>query len=79
MEREGKKFGLGSSGSVVVLVVKALLALYDVSVDQELLFKLTSAVLLKRGDNGSMGDLACVWQRIWFSTSHLIARRWLLG
>ena len=26
MEREGKKFGLGTSGSVVVLVVKALLA-----------------------------------------------------
>ena len=55
MEREGKKFGLGSSGSVVVLTVKALLALYDVSVDQNLLFKLASAVLLKRGDNGSMG------------------------
>ena len=60
MEREGKKFGLGSSGSVVVLVVKALLALYKLSVDQELLFKLASAVLLKRGDNGSMGDLACI-------------------
>lgn len=60
MEREDKKFGLGSSGSVVVLVIKALLALYDISVDQELLFKLASAVLLKRGDNGSMGDLACI-------------------
>ena len=60
MEREGKKFGLGSSGSVVVLVIKALLALYDITVDPELLFKLTSAVLLKRGDNGSMGDLACI-------------------
>jgi len=60
MEREGKKFGLGSSGSVVVLTVKALLALYDVSVDQHLLFKLVSSVLLKRGDNGSMGDLACI-------------------
>ena len=60
MEREGKKFGLGSSGSVVVLVIKALLALYNLSVDQELLFKLASAVLLKRGDNGSMGDLACI-------------------
>ena len=60
MEREGKKFGLGSSGSVVVLVVKALLALYNFSVDQNLLFKLASAVLLKRGDNGSMGDLACI-------------------
>ncbi|RSK10510.1 mevalonate kinase [Streptococcus oralis] len=60
MEREGKKFGLGSSGSIVVLVIKALLALYDITVDQELLFKLASAVLLKRGDNGSMGDLACI-------------------
>ena len=60
MEREGKKFGLGSSGSVVVLVIKALLALYDITVDQELLFKLASAVLLKRGDNGSMGDIACI-------------------
>ena len=60
MEREGKKFGLGSSGSVVVLVVKALLALYNLSIDQDLLFKLVSAVLLKRGDNGSMGDLACI-------------------
>jgi len=60
MEREGKKFGLGSSGSVVVLVIKALLALYDITVDQDLLFKLASAVLLKRGDNGSMGDLACI-------------------
>ena len=60
MEREGKKFGLGSSGSVVVLVVKALLALYNLSVDQGLLFKLASAVLLKHGDNGSMGDIACI-------------------
>ena len=42
------------------MVVKALLALYNLSVDHELLFKLASAVLLKRGDNGSMGDLACI-------------------
>ena len=60
MEREGKKFGLGSSGSVVVLVIKAMLAFYERLADRELLFKLASAVLLKRGDNGSMGDLACI-------------------
>ena len=60
MEREGKKFGLGSSGSVVVLVIKAMLALYGLSVDRNLMFKLASAVLLKRGDNGSMGDSACI-------------------
>ena len=60
MEREGKKFGLGSSGSVVVLVIKAMLVFYERLADRELLFKLASAVLLKRGDNGSMGDIACI-------------------
>lgn len=60
MEREGKKFGLGSSGSVVVLVIKAMLAFYEGPADREILFKLASAVLLKRGDNGSMGDIACI-------------------
>ena len=60
MEREGKKFGLGSSGSVVVLVIKTMLAFYERLADRELLFKLASAVLLKRGDNGSMGDIACI-------------------
>ena len=60
MEREGKKFGLGSSGSVVVLVIKAMLAFYERPVERDLLFKLASAVLLKRGDNGSMGDIACI-------------------
>ena len=60
MEREGKKFGLGSSGSVVVLVIKGMLAFYDRPAERDLLFKLASAVLLKRGDNGSMGDIACI-------------------
>ena len=60
MEREGKKFGLGSSGSVVILVIKAMLAFYDRPAERYLLFKLASAVLLKRGDNGSMGDIACI-------------------
>lgn len=60
MECEGKKFGLGSSGSVVVLVIKAMLAFYERPADRDLLFKLASAVLLKRGDNGSMGDIACI-------------------
>ena len=60
MEREGKKFGLGSSGSVVLLVIKAMLAFYERPAERDLLFKLASAVLLKRGDNGSMGDIACI-------------------
>ena len=60
MERDGKKFGIGSSGSVVILTLKAMAALYELDLEPELLFKLASYVLLKRGDNGSMGDLACI-------------------
>ena len=60
MERDGKKFGIGSSGSVVTLILKAMAVLYGLDLEPELLFKLASYVLLKRGDNGSMGDLACI-------------------
>ena len=60
MERDGKKFGIGSSGSVVTLILKAMAGLYELDLEPKLLFKLASYVLLKRGDNGSMGDLACI-------------------
>ena len=60
MEKDGKKFGIGSSGSVVILTLKAMAALYELDLALEILFKLASYVLLKLGDNGSMGDLACI-------------------
>ncbi|SDW40064.1 phosphomevalonate kinase [Streptococcus equinus] len=60
MERDGKKFGIGSSGSVTVLTLKALSAFYDLNLSDDLLFKLASYTLLKLGDNGSMGDIACI-------------------
>ena len=60
MEKDGRKFGLGSSGSVVVLTIKAMAAFYQLQLSSDLLFRLAAVVLLKRGDNGSMGDLACI-------------------
>lgn len=60
MERDGKKFGIGSSGSVTVLVIKALSAFYGISLTKDQLFKLSAYTLLKLGDNGSMGDIACI-------------------
>ena len=60
MEIDNKKLGIGSSGSVVVLTIKSILSLYNLKVSKETLFKLSSYVLLKRGDNGSMGDIACI-------------------
>lgn len=74
MEKDGKKYGIGSSGSVTVLVVKAMFELYlkklvaetefkeqrSELLEKDTMFKLSSYVLLKRGDNGSMGDIACI-------------------
>lgn len=57
---KGKKYGIGSSGSVVLLVIKAMAALYEVDLNPDLLFRLAAVVLVQRGDNGSMGDLACI-------------------
>ena len=59
-ERDGIKFGIGSSGSVVVLTLKALAAALQKDLSKDILFKLASYTLLKQGDNGSMGDLACI-------------------
>lgn len=60
LEQHGKKYGIGSSGSVVVLTLKALAAFHHHCLTPERLFKLACVVLLSRGDNGSMGDLACI-------------------
>lgn len=57
---KGKKYGIGSSGSVVLLVIRAMAALYEVDLSPDLLFRLAAVVLVQRGDNGSMGDLACI-------------------
>ena len=57
---KGKKYGIGSSGSVVLLVIRAMVALYDLDLSPDLLFRLAAVVLVQRGDNGSMGDLACI-------------------
>ncbi len=60
LERDGKKFGIGSSGSVTVLTLKALSAFYALDLSADIIFKLASYTLLQLGDNGSMGDIACI-------------------
>ncbi len=60
MEKNGKKYGIGSSGSVVVLIVKAIDKLYNLNLTKDMIFRFATYVLLKRGDNGSMGDIACI-------------------
>ena len=58
--RDGVKFGIGSSGSVVVLTLKALAAALQKDLSKDSLFRLASYTPPQAGDNGSMGDLACI-------------------
>lgn len=64
MERDGKKFGIGFSGIVTVLTLKALSAFMSWTVSWSS-FKLASYTLLKLGDNGSMGILLVLHTMIW--------------
>ena len=41
---KGKKYGIGSSGSVVLLVIKAMAALYEIDLSSDLLFRLAAVV-----------------------------------
>lgn len=82
MEKDGRKFGLGSSGSVVVLTIKAMAVFYQLELSPDLLFRLAAVVLLERGDNGSMGDLACIAyeQLVYYrSFDRMAIRQRLLG
>ena len=60
LEKDGVKYGVGSSGSVVLLTLKALANALALDLSKDNLFKLACYTLLKQGDNGSMGDLACI-------------------
>lgn len=55
-----KKYGLGSSGSIVVLLFEIIFKYYNIHLDNITLFKLISIFLVQRGDNGSFGDIACI-------------------
>ncbi|MGT2894916.1 phosphomevalonate kinase [Streptococcus entericus] len=65
MARDGRKLGIGSSGAVVLLALRAMAELYALDLSADQLFRLAAAVLLKRGDNGSLGDLACIAYGDW--------------
>ncbi|WEG72656.1 phosphomevalonate kinase [Vagococcus intermedius] len=56
--KDGRKYGLGSSGAVTVATIKALLTFHNVTFDAELVYKLAALTHLTIKSNGSFGDLA---------------------
>lgn len=56
----GNKYGLGSSGAIIVLIVKSMLKLYNLPFDKLLLFKLSAIIAKTRNDIGSYADIATI-------------------
>ena len=56
--KDGRKYGLGSSGAVTIATIKAILQFYNIDYDAELLYKLAAITHLSLHSNGSFGDLA---------------------
>ena len=55
---DNKKYGLGSSGAVLVAITKAMLHFYKVPYTNEKIFKLVALFNILNNISGSMGDIA---------------------
>lgn len=61
VDETGRKYGLGSSGAVTVGIILSLLHFHGIHPQNpRTLFKLAALAGLKRGTQGSMGDLAAI-------------------
>lgn len=64
---ENKKYGLGSSGAVLVAITKAILKFYKIPYDNVKIFKIVVLFSLLNDIKGSMGDVAsCCYDGVIF-------------
>lgn len=75
--KDGRKYGLGSSGAVTVATIKALLKFYRVNFTNEIVYKLAAITHLAINSNGSFGDLAASTYGGWIAYS-CFDRNWLI-
>lgn len=75
--KDGRKYGLGSSGSVTVATIKALLQFYHLPYDAMTIYKLSVLTHLAIGSNGSFGDIAASSFGGWIAYS-TFDRQWLI-
>ncbi|AQP53459.1 phosphomevalonate kinase [Vagococcus penaei] len=75
--KDGRKYGLGSSGAVTIATIKAMLTFYNIQYTAELLYKLAAITHLSLNSNGSFGDLAASSYEGWVAYS-CFNREWAL-
>lgn len=74
--KDGRKYGLGSSGAVTVATIKSLLQFYRVPYTPELIYKLAALTHMTIKSNGSFGDLAASTFGGWIAYS-CFDREWV--
>lgn len=75
--KDGRKYGLGSSGAVTVATIKVILDFYQLPYDDMLIYKLSVLTHLAIGSNGSFGDIAASSFGGWIAYS-TFDRQWLI-
>lgn len=75
--KDGRKYGLGSSGAVTIATIKAILSLYGIDYTSELLYKLAAITHLSLNSNGSFGDLAASSYGGWIAYS-CFEKEWVI-
>lgn len=74
--KDGRKYGLGSSGAVTVATIKALLQFYQVPYTKAMIYKLSVLAHLAIHSNGSFGDIAASTYGGWIAYT-TFNRQWL--
>ncbi|WP_423190014.1 phosphomevalonate kinase [Alkalibacterium sp. f15] len=74
--KDGRKYGLGSSGAVTVATILALLESVEYSLDDEGIFKLAAITHTYLESHGSLGDLAAATYTGWIAYS-CVDKSWL--
>ena len=75
--KEGKKYGLGSSAALIVSLVNALCAYYEIPISPDELFKLSSLANLHINRASSCGDIAASVYGGWIAFTSF-DRKWVL-
>ncbi|WP_156300248.1 mevalonate kinase family protein [Streptobacillus canis] len=73
-----KKYGLGSSASLIVVTIRGILKLNEMSVDKKKIFNICIDFMIENDMNGSFGDIACICyeKNILFKSSNRIDRNY---
>ncbi|WP_066899337.1 mevalonate kinase family protein [Streptobacillus notomytis] len=76
----GKKYGLGSSASLIVVTIKAILKINGYNVSEKELFDISVDFMIENDMSGSFGDIACICyeSNIFFKSSNRVDRKYVI-